>query len=450
MNKNRLEKNKRKRIARIVREIFKERKKLKKFKPGKTWVQYAGSVFDDKEVNAMINAILDGWFGLGQRAENLEKGLASYLGVKGSILTNSGSSANLLAIAGLSSPLLEGHLNFGDEVITPACGYPTTVSPLVQYGLVPVFIDVELGTYNINPEILESALSSKTRALFLPHTMGNPNDMDKIIDFCKKNKLFLIEDNCDSLGSEYKGEKTGSFGILSTQSFYPPHHITMGEGGAVNYNDERFERIVRSLRDWGRACWCRGDEKHRLGACRHRFDYKIDGKNYDHKYMFNQIGYNLKPIEPQAAMGVEQLKRISSFVKARRRNFTRLYNYAKKWEEFFILPKATEGSNPSWFAFVLTIRDGVGFNRFEITTYLEERMIQARPLFAGNILRQPGYRNIRHRVVGELKNSNKIMFDSFFVGIYPGLSNEAIDYIAHSIEEFLFKYKKIKKASKIK
>jgi len=442
MDKNNPEENKREKIFEIVEKIFKDREKLKKFEPGKTWVQYAGSIFDDKEVKAMIDAILDGWFGLGQRAENLEKGIAKYLGVKGSILTNSGSSANLLAIAGLMSPLFKDRLKPGDEVITPACGYPTTVNPLVQQGLTPVFIDVEMETYNINPEILKKALSSKTRAVFLPNTLGNPNEMDEIVSFCKKHKLFLVEDNCDSLGSDYKGRKTGSFGILSTQSFYPPHHMTMGEGGAVNYNDERFERIIRSLRDWGRSCYCRGDEKHRLGACRHRFDFKIDGKSYDHKYMFGQIGYNLKPIEPQAAMGVEQLKRISSFVKARRKNFDRIYDHAKNWEDFFILPKATNNSSPSWFAFLLTIKDNAGFNRFDITTYLEKKMIQTRPLFAGNILKQPAYRNIRHRVVGELTNSDKIMHDSFFVGVYPGLNDESIDYIARNIKKFLSKYKK--------
>lgn len=438
---NEVEKSKREEIFKIVKEIFKEREKLMKFEPGKTWVQYAGSVFDDKEVNAMLDAILDGWFGLGQCAENLENGIAEYLDVKGSVLTNSGSSANFLAIASLMSPLAENHLNPGDEVITPACGFPTTVNPIIQHGLIPVFVDVEMETYNISPEILETALSSKTRALFLPHTMGNPNDMDEIVAFCKKHDLYLVEDNCDSLGSEYKGKRTGSFGILSTQSFYPPHHMTMGEGGAINYSDERFEKIIRSLRDWGRACCCRGDEKHRLGSCRHRFDFKVDGKSYDHKYMFSQIGYNLKPIEPQAAMGVEQLKRIPFFTEARRRNFARIYDYAKKWEEFFILPRAIKGASPSWFAFLLTIKDNVGFNRFDITTFLEERMIQTRPLFAGNILKQPAYKNIKHRTVGKLKNSDKIMHDTFFLGIYPGLGNKIIDYISNNIEMFLSQYK---------
>lgn len=441
MNKEQIEKGQRDEISKIVKSIFEARKANKIFEPNKTWVQYAGSIFDDKEVSAMIEAILDGWFGLGQRAENLEKGVAEYLDVKGCILTNSGSSANFLAIAGLMSPMLENHLNPGDEVITPACGFPTTVNPIIQHGLIPVFIDVEMETYNINPEILASAMSEKTRALFIPHTMGNPNDMDRIVEFCDKHNLFLIEDNCDALGSEYKGRKTGSFGILSTQSFYPPHHMTMGEGGMINYNDARLERVIRSLRDWGRACYCRGDEKHKLGTCRHRLDYKIDGKSYDHKYMFSQIGYNLKPIEPQAAMGIEQLKRLPNFTEARRNNFAQLYNHAKKWNEFFILPRAIEGAEPSWFAFLLTIKDDAGFNRFDITTYLEDRMIQTRPLFAGNILKQPAYKDIKCRVVGDLKNSDKIMHDTFFLGVYPGMTGEMIDYMAECVESFLEQYK---------
>lgn len=430
---------KRKQIQKIIKSIFANRKKEKKFISGKTWVQYAGSVFDDKEVNSMVTAILDGWFGLGKKAEKLEIGLSKFLGAKGSLLTNSGSSANFLAIAGLISPLFKNHLNIGDEIITPACGFPTTVNPIIQHGLIPVFIDVELGAYNINPDNLKTALSSKTKAIFIPHTLGNPNEMDKVTKFCKEHNLFLIEDNCDALGSEYNGKKTGSFGILSTQSFYPPHHMTMGEGGAINYNDLKLERIIKSLRDWGRACWCRGDEKNKLGACRHRFDVKINGKPYDHKYIFSQIGYNLKPIEPQAAMGVEQLKRINNFTKTRQRNFQRLYNHAKNWQKYLILPESLKEANPSWFCFPLTIKDDSKFNRFEITTYLENHMIQTRPLFAGNILRQPAYKNIKCRIIGNLKNSDKILHDTFFIGIYPGLNNEAIDYIAENINNFLNK-----------
>lgn len=431
---------KREQIVSLISDIYRERKEAVKFTPGVSWVQYAGSIFDDKEVNAIIETVLDGWFGLGQKGESLEKSLSEFLGTKGSVLSNSGSSSNFLAVASLMSPLFERHLQPGDEVITLACGFPTTVNPIIQHGLIPVFIDVEMGTYNINLDILESAVSAKTKALFIPHTLGNPNDMDRVVAFCEKHNLYLIEDNCDALGSEFKGRKTGSFGILSTQSFYPPHHITMGEGGAINYNDTRLDRIIRSLRDWGRACYCRGDEKHHLGTCRNRFNFKIDGRNCDHKYMYNQIGYNLKPIEPQAAMGVEQFKRIPEFTRLRRKNFARMYEHAKNWEKFFILPHSIEGADPSWFAFVLTLRDGVKFDRFELITCLEERMIQTRPLFAGNILKHPAYKDIKCRVVGDLKNSDKILFDTFFLGVYPGLVDEAIDYIAETIQNFLNKY----------
>lgn len=431
------EKKLRKEIEKGITQIFKLRKEKKKFVCGVTWVQYGGGVFDEKEVSAVVNSTLDGWFGLGKHAQRLEQGLSQFLGTKGSILTNSGSSANLLAIASICSPLFPEHLKPGDEVITAVCGYPTTINPMMIYGLIPVFLDVNPETYNLEAQNLEKALSKKTRLVMIAHTLGNPNEMDKIVKFCQEYNLFLIEDNCDALGSIYDGQKTGSFGALSTQSFYPPHHMTMGEGGALNYNDLRFERIARSLRDWGRACWCRGDEKRRDGACGARFNYKIDGKPYDHKYIFNQIGYNLKPIEPQAAMGVEQLKRLPEFTRKRKRNFARLYQYAQDWQDYFILPKSLSKADPSWFAFPLTIKDKIGFTRYEITTFLEERMIQTRPLFAGNFIHQPAYSNTKFRVTGELKNSDRILHNTFFVGIYPGLGDQEIDYIAESIDDFL-------------
>lgn len=428
-------------ISRKIRQLYRFRKENKpKFIPGKTWIQYAGSVFDNNEVNASVTSLLDGWFGLGPKGEELEKNLAKFLGVKGSILANSGSSSNLLVIASLMSPLLPEHMNPKDEVIIAACGYPTTLNPLIIYHLMPVFLDVDPETYNIYPEDLGKALSKRTRAVFIAHTLGNPNEMDEIIKFCRKHNLFLIEDNCDSLGSKYNGKKTGSFGILSTQSFYPPHHITMGEGGAVNYNDFRFERITRSLRDWGRACWCRGDEKRTLGTCQARFSFKVDGKRYDHKYIFNQIGYNLKPIEPQAAMGVEQLKRMPFFMKKRRENFDRLYRYAKKWKKYFILPKELLKSKPCWFAFPLTIRDEVKFNRHAIVRFLEKRMIQTRPIFAGNFIKQPAYANIKYRKIGNLENADRVLHRAFFLGVYPALGEEEIDFIAESIDKFLKKY----------
>lgn len=427
----------RREIEARVTKIFDLRKKKKKFVPGKTWVQYAGGVFDDHEINASISVLIDGWFGLGKKADELEHGLAHFVGAKGSILTNSGSSSNFLAVASLRSYFFPKHLESGDEIITAACGFPTTVNPIINHGMVPVFLDVNPETYNINAADLEKALSQKTRAVMVAHTLGNPNEMDVVVDFCRKHDLFLVEDNCDALGSEYDGKRTGGFGILATQSFYPPHHMTMGEGGAVYYNDLRFERITRSLRDWGRSCWCRGDDKSTHGACNARFNYRVDGKPYDHKYMFNQIGYNLKPIEPQAAMGVEQLKRMPAFMKARAHNFARMSTYAKAWEKYFILPKALPKSNPCWFAMPLTIRDDAPFTRHDITMYLEERMIQTRPLFAGNITKQAAYRNVQYRVAGDLPNADRILHNTFFIGVYPGLGDQEIDYIAENITDFL-------------
>lgn len=427
----------RKQIEEKVKKIFSNNKKLKKFIPGKTLIQYAGAVFDDREINSSINSLLDGWFGLGNKGELMEKNLAAFLGVKGSLLTNSGSSANLLSIGSLMSPLFPNRLKPGDEVITSAAGFPTTVNPLVFYGLTPVFLDPNQETYNINAKDLWKALTKKTRAVLIAHSQGNPHEMDKIVKFCSDNNLILIEDNCDALGSEYDGKKTGSFGMLSTQSFYPPHHITMGEGGAINYNELRFERITKSLRDWGRACWCRGDEKKMLGACNARFNFRIDGKPYDHKYIFNQIGFNLKPIEPQAAMGVVQLKKLPFFIKARKQNFDHLYKHAKRWEKYFILPKSLPKANPSWFAFMLTIRDGIKFNRHKIIMFLEEKMIQTRPFYAGNITKQPAYANVTYRKIGDLPNATRMLHNTFFVGIYPGIGREEINYIAKCIEIFL-------------
>lgn len=424
-----------------IKKIFNIRRKRKEFIPGKTWIQYAGGVFDDKEINASVDVLIDGWFGLGKKAETLEKGLTEFIGSKGAILTNSGSSANLLCVASIMSPFFSQHLKPGDEVITAACGFPTTVNPLVFYGLIPVFLDVNERTYNINASDLEKALSKKTKAVMLAHTLGNPNEMDVIVDFCNKHNLLLIEDNCDALGSEYDGKRTGSFGLLTSQSFYPPHHMTMGEGGAIYYNDFRFEKITRSLRDWGRSCWCRGDEKRTLGACGVRFNFRVADRPYDHKYIFHQIGFNLKPIEPQAAMGVEQLKRMPSFITKRKKNFDRMNNYAKKWEKFFILPMSLPKANPCWFAYPLTIRDNAPFTRHEITMFLEQKMIQTRPLFAGNITRQPAYKNVVYRKIGDLENADRVLFNTFFTGIYPGLGDSEIDFIAESISEFLEQHK---------
>lgn len=437
MNKKELQY--RARVKKQITNIFRLRKQSKKFVPGQSWIQYAGGVFDDKEINAATSTLIDGWFGLGEKGEELERKLSTMIGTRGAILTNSGSSANLLAIASIMSPMFSGHLKRGDEVIVAACGFPTTINPLLIYGLKPVFLDVNSETYNIEYTDLVNAVTKKTKAVFIAHTLGNPNEMHRIVRFCKQNNLLLLEDNCDALGSKYDGKYTGSFGLLATQSFYPPHHMTMGEGGLVYYNDFRFDRITRSLRDWGRSCWCKGNDKSMLGACGVRFNYQIDGQPYDHKYMFSQIGYNLKPIEAQAAIGVEQVKRLPTFITKRKKNFDRMYRHAKRWEKYFILPKSLPRAEPCWFSFVVTIRDKAPFTRHEITTFLEEKRIQTRPLFGGNMLKQPAYANIEFRKYGQLKNSDRILHNSFFLGIYPGLGEREIDFIAASIDEFLNK-----------
>ena len=424
-------------VKKNITQIFNLRKSKKKFIPGTSWIQYAGGVFDDKEINAAVETLVDGWFGLGKKGEEVERKLSAFVGSRGAILTNSGSSANLLAVASIMSPLYANHLSKGDEVIVAACGFPTTINPLVVYGLIPVFLDVNKETYNIEYSDLKKALSKKTKAIFIAHTLGNPNEMDKIVKFCEKHNLLLLEDNCDALGSKYDGQMTGSFGLLATQSFYPPHHMTMGEGGLIYYNEQRFDRITRSLRDWGRSCWCKGDDKSMLGACGVRFNYRVDGLPYDHKYMFSQIGYNLKPIEAQAAIGVEQIKRLPSFIKKRATNFTRLYNHAKRWEKYFILPKSLPKAEPCWFSFVLTIRDDAKFSRHDLTVYLENKKIQTRPLFGGNMTKQPAYLNVKYRKIGNLQNSDRILHNAFFLGIYPGLGKKEIDYIAQNVDDFI-------------
>lgn len=427
----------RKEIKQLVQEFFDPALPNTPFVPGETLVQYAGSVHDDKEVTSMVDTLLDGWWGLGKKAREFESSLAEYVGAKKAVLTNSGSSASLLALASLKSPLFLGEcLMEGDEVITPACTFPTTLNPIIQLGLRPVFLDIELGTYNINPADLEKALSTKTRALVLPHTLGNPNDMEAVMEFSREHNLFVIEDNCDALGSEFDGQKTGSFGVLSTLSFYPAHHITTGEGGAVLINDERFERPIRSLRDWGRACYCFGDQKSSLGECGKRLDFKVNGVSYDHRYMYADIGYNLKPIEVQAAMGVEQLKKFPRFKRLRKQNFDTLFEFLSKYRHFFILPHSHPKADPCWFSFPITVGEGAPFSKQELVQFLEERKIQTRPVFAGNILHHEPYKNIKCRIIGDLKNSDYVLENTFFVGVYPGLDDVRMAYILSVFDEF--------------
>lgn len=429
-------------IRRLIEEYFKQEKKP--FTPGKTFIQYAGAVYDEKEIYAMLDSLFSGWFGLSKEGSLFEKELAEYLGVKFALLTNSGSSANLLAISSLMSSQFPNELHEGDEVITTAFSFPTTINPILQNRLVPVFLDVNPETYNLDVKDLPKALSKKTRAIFLCHNFGNPNEMDKIMKFAKQNNLFIIEDNCDALGSVYNGQKTGSFGILSTESFYPAHHITTaGEGGAVFVKKSvKLLRIVQSLRDWGRACWCGASGGPKNGACGARFKFKIDGIPYDHKYIFDKIGYNLKPTEVQAAMGREQLKKLPEFIKARKRNFKIYEKFFKHYEDFFILPKSLPKADPCWFSFLLTIREQAPFDRLTVTRFLEDHNIQTRLAFAGNILRQPAYKNIKHRVVGSLENANRTFEKTFFLGIYPGLTTKHLDYVMSISGKFLSRYRR--------
>ncbi len=430
-----------KRLLTLIQQYVAHQQEMRQFIPGKTRVRYAGAYYGEQEVTAMVTAILDGWFGLGSLGEQLEKKLASYIGVPKALLTNSGSSASLLAIATLSSPNFSWGLREGDEVITPACTFPTTVNPLLFYRLTPVFLDVALDTLNIPAEKFSDAIGRKTKAIFVPHTLGNPNAMDTLTRLCKEHALLLIEDNCDALGSEYAGKKTGSFGILATESFYPAHHMTTaGEGGAVFVSDERLYKTALSLRDWGRACYCKSTEQNPMGACNNRFGFLINGHPADHKYMFANIGFNLKPTEVQAAMGFVQLDRFPEFVKKRRENFEFFYQLFKKYEDYFILPRSLPKADPCWFSFPLTIKDGAPFSRRDITLYLEEHLVETRSLFAGNILRHAPYRNIPHRVVGELTNSDKILEDTFFIGVWPGIGKQERNYVADVVTEFLARH----------
>ncbi|EQD65977.1 dehydratase RfbH, partial [mine drainage metagenome] len=366
--------------------------------------------------------MLDEWITAGRYSEEFEYQLSHFLGVYSAMIVNSGSSANLVALSSLTSPSLgNDRMSKGDEVITVAAGFPTTVNPIVQNGMVPVFVDIEEGTYNINPDQIEDAISDRTKAIMVAHTLGNPFNLNKISKISKDYSLFLIEDNCDALGSEYKGKKTGSFGDLSTLSFYPAHHITMGEGGAVMTNNPKLERIARSFRDWGRDCYC---ETGASNSCGMRFTQQFGELplGYDHKFVYSHIGYNLKGTDLQAAIGVAQLRKLDQFITARKNNFDYLYSRLKEHEELFILPKKLKESNPSWFAFPLTVRKDASFSRNEITSFLEDKKIMTRTLFAGNLIRQPAYIGVDKRIASSLEVTDNTMLNSFFIGVYPGLT----------------------------
>lgn len=399
------------------------------FVPGKTRIRYSGAVYDEKEIGAMVDTILDGWFGLGKRGAEFERGLASLIGVKNALLANSGSSANLVAVSALLDKNIGGHLRPGDEVITPAVTFPTTFNPLLQNGLVPVVVDVNPETYNMDASDVAKAVTNRTKAIMLPHTLGNPNEMDAMMELAEKCDLFVIEDTCDALGSRYAGRMLGSFGDIATFSFYPAHHITMGEGGAAVTDDDLLAKTMVSIRDWGRACWCRTDQNLPEGACGNRFNFKINGVPYDHKYTYSRIGYNLKPTEIQAAMGVEQLKKLPQFIESRKRNFRFLYDSLREFEDVFIFPKSLPKADPCWFAFPLTIKDRSKLDRNDFVKALESRNIETRLMFAGNIIRQPAYVDSKYKVFGNLDNADRVMHSTFFLGVFPGMSKEKLGYI---------------------
>ena len=411
------------------------------FVPGQTRINYAGRVFDEHEMVNVVDSSLEFWLTYGKYSRSFEKRLAEYLGVTWSLLVNSGSSANLLAFMALTVPeLKDRRILRGDEVITVAAGFPTTVAPIIQYGAVPVFIDVELETCNVDAAQMEQALSDKTRAVMLAHTLGNPFDVKAVKNFCERHHLWLIEDNCDALGSKYDGRPTGSFGDIGTSSFYPPHHITMGEGGAVYTSDPQLKKILLSIRDWGRDCWCDSGKDNTCG-CRFSGQFGTLPAGYDHKYVYSHFGYNVKATDIQAAIGCAQLGKVDFFGKARRRNFERLYAALEDCGATFVLPRAEEKSDPSWFGFLLTLRDQAGFSRNDIVEFLESRNIQTRNLFAGNITRHPCFETLQEgqdfRVAGELKNTDRIMNNSFWVGVYPGMTDEKLDFMSSSIKEFV-------------
>jgi len=427
---------KREEILDLVKIYYAEQFAQKEFEPGKTLIPFAGRIFDADELVTLVDASLDFWLTTGRYAEDFESNFAGYMQQRSCMLVNSGSSANLVALSSLTSPLLKNkRLQRGDEVLTVAAGFPTTVNPIVQNGLIPVFVDVELETFNVKASAIENALSDKTKAIMLAHTLGNTFDLNTVKSIADKYGLYLIEDCCDAVGSTYNGKMVGTFGDLATTSFYPAHHITMGEGGSVLTSNPLLKRIATSMRDWGRDCYC---DPGCDNTCGRRFKGQHGDlpKGYDHKYVYSHIGYNLKVTDMQAAVGVAQLKKLPMFVEMRKANFKKLYIGLSQYQEYLILPEATPNSDPSWFGFPFNVRENEKFTRTNLAEYLEDHKILTRQLFAGNLTKQPAYKNVEYRISGELTNTDYIMRNTIFIGVYPGIDEVRMNYILSVFSKF--------------
>lgn len=427
----------RKEILEKVAEYYKLKyENVAPFEGGKTTIPFAGRIFDESELITLVDSSLDFWLTTGRYAEEFEAKFAEFMEQKACLLVNSGSSANLIAFTTLLSPLLKSkRLKRGDEVMTVAAGFPTTVNPIVQSGLIPVFVDVDLETFNIKVSEIEKAISSKTKAIMLAHTLGNPFDIDAVKSIAEKYGLFLIEDCCDAVGSTYNGKMVGTFGDIATTSFYPAHHITMGEGGSVLTSNPLLKRIAVSMRDWGRDCYC---DPGCDNTCGRRFKAQFGElpEGYDHKYVYSHLGYNLKVTDMQASIGVAQLKKLPSFIESRKANFKKIFEGLKKYEEFLILPKATPKSDPSWFGFPFNVRENDLFTRKDLAEFLEKNKILTRQLFAGNMTKQPAYQDVEYRISGSLQNTDYIMRNTIFIGVYPGIDDVRINFILSVFEKF--------------
>jgi CDP-4-dehydro-6-deoxyglucose reductase, E1 len=427
---------KREEILELVKQYHAEQFAAQAFEPGKSMIPFAGRVFDADELVTLVDASLDFWLTTGRYAEEFEAKFANYMQRKSCMLVNSGSSANLIALSALTSPLLKNkRLKRGDEVLTVAAGFPTTVNPAVQHGLVPVFVDVELDTFNVKVSAIENALSDKTKAIMLAHTLGNTFDLDAVKAIADKHGLFLVEDCCDAVGSTYDGKMVGTFGDLATTSFYPAHHITMGEGGSVLTSNPLLKRIATSMRDWGRDCYCDPGCDNTCGR-RFKGQYGDLPQGYDHKYVYSHVGYNLKVTDMQAAVGVAQLKKLPLFVEMRKANFKKLYAGLKQYEEYLILPEATPKSDPSWFGFPFNVRENDKFTRTNLAEFLEDHKILTRQLFAGNLIKQPAYKDVEYRVSGDLTNTDYIMRNTIFIGVYPGIDDVRMNYVLSVFDKF--------------